>query len=49
MKQLWQVMMKDFQGECFTKKEVGVYGILVPLGFIGLVIVERWAETVMGL
>ena len=49
MKQLWQVMMKDFQGECFTKKEVVVYGGLVPLGFIGLVIVERWAETLMGL
>lgn len=49
MKQLWQIMMKDFQGECFTRKEMGVYGILVPLGFIGLVIVERWTETLMGL
>ena len=48
MKQLWQVM-KDFQGECFTKKEVVVYGGLVPLGFIGLVIVERCVETLIGL
>ena len=42
-------MMKDFQGECFTKKDVVVYGILVPLGFIGLVIVERCVETLIGL
>ena len=49
MKKLWQVMMKDFQGECFTKKDVVVYGGLVPLGFIGLVIVERCVETLIGL
>ena len=42
-------MMKDFQGECFTGKEMVVYGILVPLGFIGLVIAERWAEILMAL
>ena len=45
MKKLWQVTMKDFQGECFTRKEMVVYGILLPLGFIGLVIVESWVET----
>lgn len=49
MKQLWQVMMKDFQGECFTRKDILAYGILVPLGFIGLVLVENWTKTLMGL
>lgn len=38
-------MEKDIQKESFSKKEVFVYGILVPLVLIAIMGIAGWLET----
>ena len=45
MKDFFEVMEKDIQKESFSKKEIIVYGILVPLVLIALMGIAGWLET----
>lgn len=45
MKKFWQTMEKDYQKEEFTKKEMVVYGILVPIGFVAIMLLAGWMES----
>lgn len=38
MKTFWQLMAKDIQKENFTRKEIVIYGIIVPIAFIALIV-----------
>ena len=45
MKKFWQTMEKDYQKEEFTRKEMVVYGILVPVGFVAIMLIAGWMES----
>ena len=43
---LEKLMTDDESGQKFTKYEIVVYGILVPLGFVLIMGLAGWLETV---
>jgi len=46
MKKFFERLMTDEEtGQKFTKREIWVYGVLVPLGFIALMAIAGWMET----
>lgn len=45
MKDFFEKMMKDYQTEDFTWKEMVVYGVLAPLGLILVMALAGWLET----
>jgi len=45
MKEFWRIMEKDIHKENFSRKEMVVYGILVPLGFVAIMGIAGWLET----
>lgn len=45
MKDFFEVMEKDIQKESFSRKEIIVYGILVPLVLIAIMGIAGWLET----
>ena len=45
MKNFWNIMMKDIDNEHFTKTEMVVYGILVPVVLVAIMGVAGWLET----
>lgn len=45
MKEFLEAMEKDYMKEKFSKKEMVVYGILVPLALIALMALAGWLET----
>lgn len=45
MKELAKILLKDFQGECFTTFDYVVFGVLVPCALVGCMLVEGWVES----
>lgn len=47
MKEFFDIMLQDLKKEGFTKKEVLIYGVVVPLAFILTVGIAGWIEQVL--
>lgn len=47
MKEFFNVMFEDMKQEGFTKKEVMIYGVVVPLGFIVTLGIAGWIEQML--
>lgn len=47
MKEFFDIMLQDLKKEGFTKKEVLIYGVVVPLAFILTFGVAGWIEQVL--
>ena len=45
MEKFMKMMEKDFQKEDFTKKEMVVYGIIVPVVLIAIMAFAGWLES----
>jgi cobalamin biosynthesis protein CobD/CbiB len=45
MEKFMKMMEKDFQKEDFTKKEMVVYGIIVPMVLIAIMAFAGWLES----
>ena len=45
MEKLFEIMEKDFRKEDFTKKEMVVYGIIVPLALVVIMALAGWLES----
>lgn len=45
MKDFFEIMEKDIRKESFSKMEIIVYGILVPLVLIAIMGIAGWLET----
>lgn len=47
MKEFFNVMFEDMKQEGFTKKEVVIYGIVVPLVSILIIGIAGWIECAL--
>ena len=47
MKEFFNVMFEDMKQEGFTKKEVVIYGVVVPLAFIAALGIVGWIEQML--
>jgi hypothetical protein len=47
MKEFFDIMLQDLKKEGFSKKEVLIYGVVVPLAFILTVGIAGWIEQVL--
>lgn len=47
MEKLFRIMEKDFRKEDFTKKEMVVYGIVVPLTLVVIMALAGWLESLV--
>jgi hypothetical protein len=47
MKEFFDIMLQDLKKEGFTKKEVLIYGVVVPLAFIAALGIAGWIEQVL--
>ena len=48
MDKFMKTMEKDVRKDGFTKKEMVVYGIIVPLAFVLIMGLAGWIENVIG-
>lgn len=48
MKKFMKTMEKDVRKDGFTKKEMVVYGIIVPLALVLIMGLAGWIENVIG-
>lgn len=46
MERLFEIMEKDFRKEDFTKKEMLVYGIIIPLAMVVIMSLAGWLESI---
>lgn len=46
MKEFLKIMGMDILSENFTRKQMVVYGILVPMMFIALMAIAGWMDSV---
>lgn len=46
MEKLFEIIEKDFRKEDFTKKEMLVYGIIVPVVLIAIMAFAGWLESI---
>jgi hypothetical protein len=46
MKKFINIMEKDIQKDGFTKKEVLIYGVLVPISLVAIMAIAGWLETI---
>ena len=49
MKEFFNVMFEDMKQEGFTKKEVVIYGVVVPLAFIATLGIAGWIEQMLAM
>ena len=47
MEKLFEIMEKDFRKEDFTKNEMLVYGIIVPLALVVIMALAGWLESLV--
>ena len=47
MKEFFNIMFEDMKQEGFTKKEVMIYGVVVPLAFIATIGIAGWIEQML--
>ena len=47
MKEFFNVMFEDLKQEGFTKKEIVIYGVVVPLTFIATLGIAGWIEHML--
>jgi hypothetical protein len=47
MKEFFNIMFEDMKQEGFTKKEIVIYGVVVPLAFIAALGIAGWIEQVL--
>ena len=47
MKEFFNIMFEDMKQEGFTKKEVVIYGVIVPLAFIATLGIAGWIEQMI--
>ena len=47
MKEFYNIMFEDLKQEGFTKKEVMIYGVVVPLAFIATLGIAEWIEQML--
>ena len=47
MKEFFNVMFEDLKQEGFTKKEIVIYGVVVPLAFIATLGIAGWIEQML--
>lgn len=47
MKEFFNIMFEDMKTEGFTKKEVVIYGVVVPLAFIATIGIAGWIEQML--
>ena len=47
MKEFFNIMFEDMKQEGFTKKEVVIYGVVVPLAFIATLGIAGWIEHML--
>lgn len=47
MKEFFNIMFEDMKQEGFTKKEVVIYGVVVPLAFIATLGIVGWIEQML--
>lgn len=45
MKKFFEIMEKDIHSEHFSKKELVIYGILMPLALVVIMGIAGWLET----
>lgn len=49
MKEFFNVMFEDLKQEGFTKKEVVIYAVVVPLAFIATLGIAGWIEQMLAM
>lgn len=49
MKQLWQIMVNDFEKEGYTKYDVIKYSVVTFCALVGLLAIEGWIDSMCGL
>ena len=47
MKEFFNIMFEDMKQQGFTKKEVVIYGVVVPLAFIATLGIAGWIEQML--
>lgn len=47
MKEFFNIMFEDLKQEGFSKKEVIIYGVVVPLAFIATLGIAGWIEQML--
>ena len=47
MKDFFNIMFEDMKQEGFTKKEVVIYGVVVPLALIATLGIVGWIEQML--
>lgn len=47
MKEFFNIMFEDLKQEGFSKKEVVIYGVVVPLAFIATLGIVGWIEHML--
>lgn len=47
MKEFFNIMFEDMKQEGFTKKEVVIYGVVVPLACILVIGIAGWIECAL--
>lgn len=47
MKEFFNIMFEDMKQEGFTKKEIVIYGVVVPLTFIATLGIAGWIEQML--
>lgn len=45
MKEFMNTMEKDYQKENFTKTEMMIYGVLVPMALVAVMAIAGWLES----
>lgn len=45
MKEFMNTMEKDYQKENFTKTEMMIYGVLVPMALVAVMAICGWLES----
>ena len=49
MKEFFNIMFEDMKQDGFTKKEVVIYGVVVPLAFIAALGIAGWIEQMLAM
>lgn len=49
MKEFFNVMFEDMKQDGFTKKEIVIYGVVVPLAFIATLGIVGWIEQMLAM
>lgn len=47
MKEFFNIMFEDMKQEGFTKKEIVIYGVVVPVAFIAALGIAGWIEQML--